>query len=343
VWIAGGASIAFALLAIPVSRAWPGASDGLVLSFLTLSVVCNWPHYAATYEIIHRERRTAPDSYRTLLWSVPVFFALLLIGGVYVEAALPPLARVYFTWSAYHYGAQHFGLAAMYAARSGAPLDLREKRGLQVAFAAVALFQMLLLNSNSSSAVRSYEAPTSPAPVAIGWLTHGLLPAWTYYVVLLLFMVGLASFVATSLRRAGRGCSLPFPVFLLFATHVAWFVLPNLRLRAEDPPWVGPVVGSWLPSAIPFFHCAQYLGVVGWRARTTGAVRPLFWGGTLVLVGWMLFDGLGFAWKMVFSRAAMQMALVTGLVNIHHFWVDGLIWRRRRMPLPVRADLAVST
>jgi hypothetical protein len=168
-------------------------------------------------------------------------------------------------------------------------------------------------------------------------LTHALFPASSYYVVLLVFALGLASFVAVTVRRVRAGRPLPLPVFLLFATHVVWFVLPNLRLRAQDPPWTGPI-GDWIPAAVPFFHCAQYLGVIAWRARTSGPVRPVLLGASLMIVGWLLFDGLTAVSAAAFSRPGMQMALVTGLVNIHHFWMDGLIWRKQRMPALAHAQ-----
>jgi hypothetical protein len=312
-WIAGGGSLLFAAVAVPALVAWPGASARTVLAFTALAMLCNFPHYAATYETIYRERVKRPDVWTILLASLIPTFALLFLAGAYVDAALPILLRIYIAWSAYHYAAQHFGIASLYSARASAPLTAFERRALKLAFVAVAF------------------------PAGLRGVRNGLDPVvgdlGTYFIGLAVLAASLAAFATVLIRRtrAGRAFpALPGPVIVLFAAQVAWTLLPSLRF-VSSAPWVGTVSALW-PSAIPFFHCAQYLGVVGWRARTVGPVRPLILFAGLVVGGLALFRGLGLVWGVMFSRPAQELLLVVAVANIHHFAIDGMIWRKRRMP-----------
>ena len=50
-WIAGGASLLFAVAAAPASYLWAGFGPVLITAFLHLGSIVNYPHYMATYEL----------------------------------------------------------------------------------------------------------------------------------------------------------------------------------------------------------------------------------------------------------------------------------------------------
>jgi hypothetical protein len=313
-WIAGGASLLFGALAVPALVAWPSGTAWLLLLLVQLGMLCNFPHYAATYETVYRERAKNPPAWRTLLVSLVPAVAFLGIAGMYVETALPLTFRLYVAWSAYHYAAQNFGIASMYSARASAPLTSFEKQALKLAFVAVGL----------PAALRGATTGLAPVLDELGryWLGVGLLA------------LSLGAFGTLVLRRRREGRAFPLPVVVIFGSQVVWELLPSLRF-VSHASWVGAVDTLW-PAAIPFFHCAQYLGVVGWRARGVGAgqaVRPLFWYAGLVVGGLLLFRGTALLQGLAFDRPAMQLNLVVAVVNIHHFVIDGMIWRKR-MPAP---------
>src|SRR5215208_1812418 len=145
-WIAGGASLVFGAVAAPVSYLWAGLGPVIAATFLHLGVIVNYPHYTATYELAVRERTTRPRGFRWLVTTSPLMFVLAAAAVHRPALLVMPLFRVYLTWSAFHYAAQHFGIASMYSARRGRPLMPREKRPLQASFIGVAIYMMIALN-----------------------------------------------------------------------------------------------------------------------------------------------------------------------------------------------------
>jgi hypothetical protein len=119
------------------------------------------------------------------------------------------------------------------------------------------------------------------------------------------------------------------PIVLLPAlTHFIWFV-PGASLKSF---WV----------VIPFFHSLQYLlialvmqlkvriDVVGrehsWHRLGAEARR---WGSRNMLGGMLLFIGLPAAFSWLPLPLMTTAGILAAAVNIHHFFVDGVIWKLR--------------
>jgi len=134
-------------------------------------------------------------------------------------------------------------------------------------------------------------------------------------------------------ERTGEG--LVTMARVLVATNAVWFVVPFLRLPGSDTPWTGTAIATWVPFALPFFHCAQYLGVTGWRARTSGAIKPVLYYALLVGLGLVLFEGITRGLAISTLGTARAFLLVPAVLNIHHFFLDGLMWKRARAPKPI--------
>mgnify|MGYP000852628910 CR=1 FL=1 len=333
-WIIGGGSLLFAALAVPITLAVPKASDLLVVAFLHAGALCNYPHYAVTYRLIVDERARARSSYLWLLASTPVAL-FLLVFGVLAPWAISPLVRVYLTWSAYHYAAQHFGIASMYQAREKAPLAPREKRALQVGFVSVALHLMLLINTYKGL---GSENVFGAATIARGAMT--LLPSNAYPFAVAAAVVGVASFaLAESWHKQRTGHGLKTSARLLFLTNFVWFVVPFIHLPGRNGPWGGLAIAAWVTFALPFFHCAQYLAVCGWRARMSGPMKPVFYYMGLVFLGLALFEGIAWLMPRVSHATEVQtLMLVPAVLNIHHFFLDGLMWKSKRAAKPSAAQ-----
>jgi hypothetical protein len=329
VLIAGVGSILLAALCVPIALAYPPANDLILAGFLHAGVLCNYPHYAATYHLIYRERAKQPRSWRILLASIPLAMGAF-VAGIVFPLLLGPLVRLYLTWSAWHYAAQHFGVACMYSARDGRALTDREKRFLQVGFGGVGVSMMIV--ANSTNGVGS-DNPFG-ASIVYG-KAIGLLPEQAYWASLIVAALAtLSAVVAHRMVQARTGRGLDATAKVLFATNAAWFVLPYLRLPGSHGPWMGPLA-IWVALLVPFFHCAQYLGVTSWRARTTGPVKPIILFMALVFLGLALFEG----WTALvprFSSLTTEQAvmLVPPILNVHHFFIDGIIWKRPRVPRP---------
>jgi hypothetical protein len=198
----------------------------------------------------------------------------------------------------------------------------REKRPLQASFVGVAVYMMIALNMINAQTL----ATATPGYQATG----AVLPHTIYPLAVAVLAASAAAFVlgnARLLARTGRGFDRR--VWLLALTNCAWFVVPNIWLPDAKEPWLGELFAIWVPVAVPFFHCAQYLGVAADRARSEQPLRPVLWMSSLVALGLLLFESTVWGLPRITSIAASQAALiVTSILNIHHFVIDGVIWKR---------------
>jgi tetratricopeptide (TPR) repeat protein len=113
--------------------------------------------------------------------------------------------------------------------------------------------------------------------------------------------------------------------------------------------FVAPAVIEWITGirlsqaryssgVLAIMHSAQYLWVTSYYARReaeaapAGAWRPWAYAGTLVAGGIALFvPGPWLASYMFGSDFTTSVLVFTAVVNIHHFVLDGAIWKLRDM------------
>lgn len=160
-------------------------------------------------------------------------------------------------------------------------------------------------------------------PVAIGkWAQIALAVA---FVACSLF--GLWRLVArTGLRRV-------LPSLTLFSTQCIWFLLPallSLTKRFAVPQ------SRYSTGILAVMHSAQYLWVTSYYAKreaTSGqgrSWRPVGYFTILVVGGIALFIPGPWLSSVIFHfDFTRSFLLFTALVNIHHFILDGAIWKLR--------------
>ena len=317
--IGGGLSILVTALLSWGGRGFdPGSVQAALLPSLPLLIFfSNSAHFAASTVRLY----TKPGAYRELRFltlALPlVTFVVLSLAIAFAPVAGRPLQALYLTWSPYHYAAQAYGLAAMYCYRSGFPLQDSDKGLLRLA--CLTPFLHAFLNS-----------PT----VGIDWfLPQGVLEAPTFV--------------------AGRSALVGILGVLTFALPIGWFGRAALRER-RAPPLISLLTvvsnGLWWITLNYFhafylatvFHGLQYLAVVAIfhvkdqesrEAIPRGWLSPLlgFYAACLV-VAYLLFQTLPFAFVALGFGLAESLLLVTAVINIHHFVVDAYIWRLRRDP-----------
>ncbi|MFN8062728.1 MAG: tetratricopeptide repeat protein [Vicinamibacterales bacterium] len=297
-----------------------GRSDSALWSvvFYQLALVSNYPHYMAT---LHRAYRTREDAFRYRLVTCHATLALLLVGvAAHVRFdVLPWVFTAYVTWSPWHYSGQNFGLLMMFARRAGLDPSPGERRALHAAFVTsyVMLAGSVLTGTQTDPLVLTLGAASSWRPSILAVLT----PVY----------IGLASFAVWRFRRRLDRWTALWPVLTLLATQTLWFVVP---LYAE---WLG---GWRLPptrystGALAVLHSAQYLWITSYYAsRDHRGPRP--WSATsyflgLVTGGMLLFiPGPWLASTLLQRDFTVSMLVFTALINIHHFILDGTVWKLR--------------
>jgi hypothetical protein len=247
-------------------------------------------------------------------------FPLLCLGAVWAGLYWPTLgthlSHLYFTWSPYHYAAQTYGLAVMYAMRSGARLDQRDKT--QIWWVCLLPFLYALITSKEGGLAWFVSRETLASIPALWMLYRSALAAVTIGV----FLLPLSLF--WQLHRM-RGRNVPLITLVLQVTNGVW--------------WLGTdYLNGWWWTAM--FHSIQYLIIAVVRhiheqtTRADGkasrqgafALGATFYGVSFVL-GVFLFFVVPLAYVPLGFDATKSFTMMMIIINLHHFIVDGFVWR----------------
>ena len=299
------------------------ATDGALLSkkaylgvVFAFNFLLNFPHFFATsYRLYHSMENVR--QYPLTAVAVPV---VVLAGAacalVWPGQVAPVYVAVFLLWSPYHYAGQTVGISLLYARRAGFVMAGLERFAL--ASFSFSTFVVLMTNQNSTGNDIVFFGLSTPSFNLPGYLVD-LSVLWMAVCALLLGFV-----VVRWTLRSGR----LFPLIVLVppAAQFIWF-------------FAGASIEVFY-AFLPFFHGLQYL-FIAWVTQLkevrdqTGAepsrrfvvLQTLRWGVIIFLGGILLFYAapVGIEWLGVHPVIAWSVVLAT--VNMHHFFVDGVIWK----------------
>lgn len=333
------------LFAFPLAwllRATLGLSEAeLAVGFVFFHAAhfVNDPHFLVTYLLFYRDaRRRALDPsidpaqrrrYVLAGFVVPVVLAAWAVAALAAASAqaIGGMAQAMFLLVGWHYGKQGFGVLVVLAARRGFHFTAPERRAILAHVYAAWAFAW----ASPASAAGLFEergvvywAPARPALLTT--LTGGLFA---------LSAVGLVVALGAALRRRGTLPLVPLLGFLV--TLWSWTVYST--------------VDRLVQYAIPALHSLQYLYFVGLlrsnearaeegpptfgppvRTRLVAlAVSSVVLGFVVLRAGPELLDtalALGTAPGGEALGPAPVFAVVYVAVNLHHYVMDHVIWRR---------------
>jgi tetratricopeptide (TPR) repeat protein len=311
----GAWSAPLLLLAYFASRS---TAMGWSIAFYGLALFFNYPHYMAT---IYRAYHTAADfnKYRIFTVHITALIALTLILSHFWFGILPWIFTLYLIWSPWHYSGQNYGLFMMFARRGGATPSAAGRQALYWAFLISYLILLLsfLTGASSDPLFLSPGIPERFSSVAVAVLAAAFVGCSVYG------WSGLA-------KQAGWRPLLP--AITLFSTQCLWFLLPTALSIAA---------GLRLPQSrysngvFAIMHSAQYLWITSYYARReaggkSAGWRPFAYFAMLVAGGIALFvPGPWLASRLFHFDFGASFLIFTALVNIHHFILDGAIWKLR--------------
>jgi tetratricopeptide (TPR) repeat protein len=294
------------------TRPWSAA-------FYVLALFINYPHYMAT---IYRAYHRAEDfqKYRIFTVHTTALIVLTLLLSHFWLRLLPWIFTIYLTWSPWHYSGQNYGLFMMFARRAGANPSKAERRALYGAFVASYLILFLGFHSGPSS---------DPLFVSLG--IPPAIARWEQVGLSVVFLV-LSIFGLSRLARV-TGWRKLLPSLTLYSSQFLWFLLPtaiSLIKGLEIPQ------SRYSSGVLAVMHSAQYLWITSYYARREASEesrhnwRPVAYLAVLVAGGIALFvPGPWLASRVFHHDFTGSFLIFTALVNIHHFILDGAIWKLR--------------
>ncbi len=297
----------------------PSHTHAWAVAFYFLAMIFNYPHFMAT---IYRAYHTRQNFERYKIVTLHVTL-LVVLTGIMLHASyrlLPWVFTLYICWSPWHYSGQNYGLLMMFARRSGATVGQAERRWMRAAF--VASYLMLLASFETGHS-------TDPLILSLGLSAKFSLPAR----LILGAAFALFSFLGFKelVRRSGvRAMAAQLTLAL---TQFLWFVLPTLlELHAA---YQVPQT-RYSSGILAVLHSSQYLWITSYYQRReaqasghakwsmAGYFLTLFAGGIALFIPgpWLV----SYIFRFDFTTSFL---IFTALVNIHHFILDGVVWKLR--------------
>ena len=304
-------------------NAWP------TTVFLLLALFISGPHYGATILRVYEHRNDRRRYATFALWATLIICGLF-VGGLNNVLLGSCLVTLYATWSPWHFSGQNYGVAVMFLRRRGVVVDPLAKRLLYASFVLAFVLSFLVMHGQSSI--------LSNASVPIGSLSNfqflsiGIsreIVGWLLPIVASAYGFVLVAAAVLLLRHA-RLRDLA-PASLLVLAQALWFAIPAAApaltgLRLEGLAFT--IV--WISAA----HALQYLWVSFFYARGVDPSIKLrsFLGRTLMAGSAVtILPGLIFAPGLLGTVPWDNglALLVFSVVNLHHFVLDGAIWKLR--------------
>src|SRR5208337_3697968 len=287
--------------------------------FYLLALLFNYPHFMATvYRTYHSYDEFTKYRFFTVHVAVLLAFAGLIAHLWY--PLLPWIFTLYICWSPWHYTGQNFGLAMMFARRAELSPTENERRALHLSFIASYVMLMLSFHTGPSG---------DPMIISLGLPALLTLPA---RITLAAFLVGASAWALYSLARRG-GWKATLPTATLVTTQFLWFLLPALIELLSGKEVAQTRYSSGILAVL---HSAQYLWITSYyqrkEARAAGDTTWSFARYLLTLIagGIALFvPGPWIASRVFHADFGASFLTFTALVNLHHFLLDGAIWKLR--------------
>ncbi len=287
--------------------------------FYLLALLFNYPHFMAT---VYRAYHSYSEFSKYRVFTVHIALLLALAGFLahIWSPILPWIFTLYICWSPWHYTGQNYGLMMMFARRAGLSPTENERQALHLSF--IASFLMLMLSFQTGASGDSLI-------LSLGLPSKFTLPARA---VLAVFFLACSGWALFSLARRNSWKAL-LPTATLVSTQFLWFLLPAIIELASGKEIPQTRYSSGILAVL---HSAQYLWITGYfQAREVRAAGQSAWSYpkyllTLVAGGIALFvPGPWIVSRVFHADFATSFLTFTALVNLHHFILDGAIWKLR--------------
>ena len=297
------------------------------------ALLVSTPHYGATLLRVYDDAQERRSHAWVAIWGTLALCAMFWLG-LRSEAVGRLVVTLYLTWSPWHYTAQNYGVALLLLRKRGAAPSAAAQRWLYASFLISFALAFLSLHGNPAPAY----APDGFSGYALDARTLGI-PAWLRDPAIVLgssAWLGTAGVAALLLGRAA-GLRALLPALCVVASQSLWFVLPvitrNFSLLAGVEP-LGLEHAQYAFLWVALAHAAQYVWITASFAEATERssnarrfyVRALVVGSAAWSAPALLFAP-GVLGRLPFD--AGLGVLVAALVNLHHFMLDGVIWKLR--------------
>ena len=296
--------------------------DAIGIILLADNWLLGFPHVTATFTRLVPDRE-AVRRHWFLVFVLP-FIVVAVTAALAFGLGLWAVATIYFYWQWFHTARQSWGIAKLYERKANG-LVREDPRFLELMFYLVPVWGLLhrLTTAHDHFLLPNMQIAVPLIPVA---LANG---------------VGVLACAAMAVWGWGR-----FRDWLdgRLAVRHTQFTIAHFAIFIVGYVVMDDMTGGWIVTNI--WHTGQYLMLV-WLfnqrslesggtgpgavfRRLTRGNRPWLYALWCFLIALPVY--LSFSWFSVFGVYALAFAVIANqTINFHHFIVDGVIWRSRRI------------
>ena len=315
----GGVLVYFGLIRTGILEA--GTVDFVRGDWIALTILINSPHFMASYRTLY----VSKEEILAHRWSTIFVPAVLL--GVLFFGALGPARETTFGWLvfgssiylAWHYTGQAWGMVASFSHLAGVRFTDRERAAIRFGMHALLVLHVLYALSGRLPPATWI----APATYIEGY-------SLAFQGVCLAVAIGFGTGAWAFWNAHRRGPKLPvralFPWLALFIWYPFWYFIPGGFL------WV-QLSHALQYLAFPLRVEVNRLTAKGPRSSSQTAMHLAVLYLALVAVGAVILSGpplaaqlFGHGWYSTPDARAIFIA-VTNCVAIHHYFIDGAIWK----------------
>jgi len=330
----GGLSLAVALIVIVYGSISTVGMDKMLIAvsaYLFTDLLINGPHFMASYRVLY-SRRANFRHYPVVTIAAPIlafsFLAYVFVWCMEVDPSaigetpanqlgvmivLNWLAPVLLGW---HYVGQSWGATACFAYLSGFKMSVTHRRLVRCGFYALFVYHVTW-----ACATMGLLESWFPQNQAGAYLMKSLMHVCRV-AVLICFLMGLWGFRLMSIEAGRR---VPAKVWLPWVATFSWYVMVDIYPQSFF--------------LLQVFHALQYLMFPA-RVELNEHVkqgRPgmhmMIYYVALVVIGFVVFEWTQILqWTLTPTFPSQFLFLGTAtmmMVNIHHYFIDAVIWKIR--------------
>ena len=297
-----------------------------LIGALLFALFLDLPHVLHT----HVRLLANPADYRrnrTQFWGSLIVISLVCVGlGLAQQFAW--LVAIWVYWQPYHVCKQHFGVATLYARKSGYQGDTNHVLYLMLSgFAAPLLYRM----AHGGFQFGNYELFGDKLPFANMVVPTPPVAEWVALVAYAGFALAIANFVWREWRDKRRhGKTLPHFVWVMLAVSLALY---NAAYLFVSDLYALILIGTSIHAIQYHLVCVSTVKAVLPHAQTPpDSSAPLKWlHGVVARISatprlWMVLIGVG---MVVLMTEIPTLGILPLILVLHHFYLDGVIWKRK--------------
>jgi hypothetical protein len=296
-----------------------------------LMLIVGVPHHGATLVRVYEHRRDRKAYSLFTVWATVLIWSLF-VAGVHSATVGSIMLTVFLTWSPWHYTGQNYGIALMFLGRRGVTVSRLDKRLIYASF--MLSYALAFASMHTTGQARQFAWVSSPGD-GYRFLSLGLPYAGPLLSAIALAYLGVIVTIGARLLRRAPLRDLG-PAAILVVSQAFWFSLPvivrTFHVQTGFDAWEAnpEYYFLWVGMA----HAVQYLWVTRYYAKKSSD-----WNGSLPYFTKVFLAGAAI-WTIpavifspeLFGRLPFSSGLgelVGAAVNLHHFVLDGAIWKLR--------------